>query len=188
MKEMISGLIKDKMLIRYFYSLIYGYHTASGRGLPIGNLTSQYFTNHYLSIADHYAKEQLHVKAYVRYMDDIVIWGNDKASLMRNVSKLQEFIRSKLLLEIHQPVVNKTHWGLLYLGYVVYTDRLRLNQRSRHRFIKKMKSLLYEFHCDIIGDRKLIERATSLYSFVDKAKCGNWKKQVAEKLNDYDIL
>ncbi|MBI5218646.1 MAG: RNA-directed DNA polymerase [Bacteroidia bacterium] len=44
---------------------------------PIGNLTSQYFANHYLSVADHFVKEKLEIPAYVRYMDDMVLWHNE---------------------------------------------------------------------------------------------------------------
>ncbi|MBK7410377.1 MAG: RNA-directed DNA polymerase [Saprospirales bacterium] len=51
--------------------------------MPIGNLTSQYFANHYLSGLDHFIKEGLRIKAYVRYMDDLILWHNDKETLKR---------------------------------------------------------------------------------------------------------
>ena len=64
-------LFKDWQLMLYFRDLLDGYEVSWGKGLPIGNLTSQYFANHYLSVADHYAKERLGVPAMTRYMDDI---------------------------------------------------------------------------------------------------------------------
>ncbi|MDR2683932.1 MAG: RNA-directed DNA polymerase [Prevotellaceae bacterium] len=54
------------------------YKAIRGKGIPIGNLTSQYFANFYLSEFDHFAKESLKIPVYIRYMDDILIFENDK--------------------------------------------------------------------------------------------------------------
>ena len=70
----LCRLIKDSQLLLYFRDLLATYEVEEGRGLPIGNLTSQYFANHYLAVADHYAKEQLKVPAMVRYMDDLLLF------------------------------------------------------------------------------------------------------------------
>lgn len=82
---------KDKKLLRFFFKLINSYSVSEGKGLPIGNLSSQYFANHYLAIADHYLKEKLKVKALIRYMDDIVIWDNDKIFLKEVYERLSFF-------------------------------------------------------------------------------------------------
>lgn len=76
--NLLARRFKDAMLLRLFSKLIDSYSVTTGKGLPMGNLSSQYFANHYLAVADHYLKEKLKVKAVIRYMDDIVIWDNNK--------------------------------------------------------------------------------------------------------------
>lgn len=68
----LRRLFKDRLLLHIFDQITDSYCVEEGRGVPIGNLTSQYFANHYLSPADHFAKEKLKIKAYARYMDDMV--------------------------------------------------------------------------------------------------------------------
>ena len=58
---------------------------------PIGNLTSQYFANYYLSFADRFIQQELKIKLYVRYMDDMVLWSNDKEHLLKVKKVLNSF-------------------------------------------------------------------------------------------------
>jgi len=73
--DQLRRIFKDAALLRFFDRLLRTYHTQPGRGLPIGNLTSQYLANLYLSPLDHFVNRQLCCSSYVRYMDDIVLWG-----------------------------------------------------------------------------------------------------------------
>lgn len=117
------------------------------RGLPIGNLTSQFFANIYLDLCDHYLKEELRVKAYVRYADDIVLFAQNKEELWRIRDQLALFLE-KLRLRLHQ---DKTHVGacrvgIRFLGLVIRPDSLRLQQSAIKRFSKRLRRLrgLYE--------------------------------------------
>ncbi|GHV61527.1 hypothetical protein FACS1894195_2190 [Bacteroidia bacterium] len=83
LKAQLRRLFKDPQLLALFDKIIDSYETTAGCGIPIGNLTSQYFANYYLSALDHYAKEVLQIPVYIRYMDDILILENDKAKLHR---------------------------------------------------------------------------------------------------------
>ncbi len=78
LKSQLNRLFKDRQLLNIFSSIIDSYCVGSGKGVPIGNLTSQYFANHYLSQADHYMKEIVNIPAYTRYMDDVILWHNAK--------------------------------------------------------------------------------------------------------------
>ena len=64
--NLLARRFKDAMLLRLFSKLIDSYSVTTGKGLPMGNLSSQYFANHYLAVADHYLKEKLKVKAVIR--------------------------------------------------------------------------------------------------------------------------
>ena len=61
---------------RCWTAIIDSYENSPGRGLPIGNLTSQFFANHYLGVLDHHCKQSLGCRRYVRYMDDFVVWDS----------------------------------------------------------------------------------------------------------------
>ena len=117
MKQMLARLFKDKLLLNYFDALIDSYEASEGRGLPIGNLTSQYFANHYMAVADHYAKERLRQPAMVRYMDDVVFWGNDKDKLKQQALDYYDYVEQTLLLKMHPFSLNRTDKGLSFLGY-----------------------------------------------------------------------
>ena len=77
----LTRLFKDHRLLDLLSRIIDSYHTAPGKGVPIGNLTSQYFANHYLASFDHYVKETLGVKRYIRYMDDMLFFSSSPSDL-----------------------------------------------------------------------------------------------------------
>ena len=81
LKEQLKRRFKEHKLLAIFNQIIDSYEATSHRGLPIGNLGSQYFANHYLAVLDHYIKEELGCKYYIRYMDDMVVWHRDKETL-----------------------------------------------------------------------------------------------------------
>lgn len=139
LQKQLCGLFKDMRLLTIFENILEGYSTLQSRGVPIGNLTSQYFANHYLSPADHYAKGSLKIKAYVRYMDDIVLWHNDKKVLIKTGFMLKQYANQELKLELKPFCLNRSAQGVPFLGYLLYPDKIRLAHRSRTRFIKKMK-------------------------------------------------
>lgn len=165
----LAALFKDKLLLQHFRRLLDSYHTASGKGLPIGNLPSQYFANHYLATADHYAKEQLRLPGLIRYMDDILLFGNDKDALLCAVHAYREYVGRELRLDFHPVVLNRTESGIPFLGYVVYPYKLRLNGRSRRRFGHKMQQLQQQMNDGMMGEDVFAAHATALLAFVEKA-------------------
>lgn len=138
LKQLLEKRFKDKPLLNVFFRIIDSYQTSKGNGLPIGNLTSQYFANHYLAVADHYIKEKLQVSAYVRYMDDMVIWSNDKNTLLKIGNKFKSFIESELSLTLKPFCLNSIVKGLPFLGYFLLPEKIMLNKNSRKRFKTKL--------------------------------------------------
>lgn len=170
MLRQLCRLFKDPQLLIFFRDLLDSYETAHGKGLPIGNLTSQYFANHYLAVADHYMKEQVRVPAMVRYMDDVLIFSHDKDKLLDDMSAFRKYVETELKLDIHKPVINRTRFGIPFLGYVVYGKELRLNHRSRVRFCQKMDQLTELLQEGDISEQVFAVRASCLHAFVDKAE------------------
>jgi hypothetical protein len=99
------------------------------RGLPIGNLTSQFFANVLLDSIDHFVKEGLRLPGYVRYCDDLVLFGDDKGSLWQARASLAERLAG-LRLRLHgdKTQLRPCRGGLKFLGWVVWPEHRRLQQ------------------------------------------------------------
>lgn len=138
LKVMLERKFKERALLSLFSRIIDSYESGEGRGLPIGNLTSQYFANHYLSVVDHKAQQEWGARYYVRYMDDILIMGESKDRLREIVGNLTDFSWQVLHLQLKAPVYCKAKDGVNYLGYHVMPWRYTLAGRSKRRFRSKM--------------------------------------------------
>lgn len=110
------------------------------RGLPIGNQTSQFWANVYLHELDQFVKQSLHCRAYLRYCDDFMLFAPDKPTLHRWQQEIEQFLTT-LRLKIHadktsvHPVTN----GIPFLGFIVYPDHRRLQQRNGLKFQRRYK-------------------------------------------------
>lgn len=112
---------------------------ANGRGLPIGNLTSQLFSNVYLNLLDQYMKRTLKCKHYGRYVDDAYVVSHDRWWLLSIVPRVRAFLADALGLELHMGKVSVTeaHYGVDFLGafvkpYRTYASRNCLRRMSRN--------------------------------------------------------
>lgn len=105
------------------------------KGLPIGNLTSQLFANVYLNPFDHFMKERLRAKYYLRYTDDSVLLHHDPVALVSALPIIREFLRDELSLSLHPKKIDlrKFNQGADFLGYVSlpYYRVLRANTKKR---------------------------------------------------------
>ena len=140
--ELLSRKIKDQPLLHIFRQLLQSYETSPGKGLPIGNLTSQYFANYYLVFADRYLKQQHRVPTMVRYMDDICVWSDEKPQLLEARQDFTLFLHDRLQLQLKISFINRTEQGLSFLGYRLFPHVVRLNKRSKDRF----KSRWEQYH------------------------------------------
>ncbi len=163
--EQLRRRFKDQRLLTIFEDIIASYHDTPGRGLPIGNLTSQYFANHYLAAADRYAIEQLCVPGYVRYMDDMLIWGDDMRQILRWEQRMRTFIASELSLELKPPIINRTSAGVPLLGYVIHPHHLALTRNSRKRFAAKMRRYAQNLQEGCWDEREFVRHAEPLLAF-----------------------
>jgi hypothetical protein len=101
--------------------------------MPIGSLTSQLFANVYLNRLDHFAKDFLRTKRYVRYVDDVVVFGASKGELFETFRKIREFSESELGLTVHPEKVSVTpkRLGIDFLGYRIEPYRTLPRKRTQ---------------------------------------------------------
>jgi len=110
------------------------------RGLPIGNLTSQFWSNVYLNDFDWFVQRELGCKAYLRYVDDFVLFGHDKHTLWAwKEQVITRLMQERLTIHEAQTQVLPTHCGIPWLGFVVYPTYRRLKRRNAVAFTRKLK-------------------------------------------------
>lgn len=113
------------------------------RGLPIGNLTSQFWANVYLNPLDHFVKRQLKCRRYIRYVDDFLLFADDKATLHAWRKEIIAFLVGlRLILHENAAQVRPSSEGLPFLGFIVYPDHRRLKPSRGHAFRRKLAALV----------------------------------------------
>lgn len=178
--DMLRKIIKDKWLLRLLEQIISSYHTEAGKGLPIGNLTSQYFANHYLSGLDHRMKEKTCVKVYVRYMDDVVMLGSSKEEIREFVDDYIEYAESFLKLRIKPVMTGEIKYGIPFLGYRVFPTHLALSGISKRRFRHKLLNYKQLYNEEIIDEATYSLRISQLCAFTKHAESKIFRKNVIE--------
>jgi len=177
-KLQLRHMFKDGRLQGIFDKIIDSYEAHPGRGLPIGNLTSQYCANHYLAGLDHFIKEKLGCKGYVRYMDDMVLWWRDKAELKKAHKIIRNYVQLELLCELKPEVLNQSKFGLPFLGYRIFPYQIKLTQQSKRRFIKKFGHLEKQYHSGEWDEATCQRRVLPLLAFIRHANTEGLRKKV----------
>lgn len=139
--EILKSLIRRKISDQKALNLIDQIIDSTSPGIPIGNYTSQQFSNYYLAYFDHYCKEELNIKYYYRYMDDIVVLGSNKAELHDVLKQIKTYLRQCLNLEI------KDNWQVFpvdkrqidFSGYRVNHHNIMLRKRILYNYFKRLR-------------------------------------------------
>jgi RNA-directed DNA polymerase len=141
LKSIIERKIKDQKALKLINFIIDS--MKGGKGIPIGNLTSQYFANLYLSPLDYYAKHTLKVKHYFRYMDDVVILHTDKKMLHELLQLIRMFLENelKLTLKSNYQIFPVAARQLDFVGYRMNQHTTMLRKRILMNFYSKARAL-----------------------------------------------
>jgi hypothetical protein len=119
------------------------FHTEGRTGLPIGNYTSQFFANVYLNELDQFVKHTLKCRYYLRYVDDLVLLGNDFGELQDCEIRIGEFLAARLRLELNPNArrLASIHNGCNFLGYIVRPTHFAI----RNRVVNNLKSKIIQY-------------------------------------------
>ncbi len=115
------------------------------RGLPIGNLTSQFWANVYLNGFDHFVKRELKCEGYLRYVDDFLLFGDDKAQLHEWKSAIiRRLAQQRLTLHEKRAQVYPVQTGIPFLGFRAYPSHRLLKRRNGVNFQRRFQSLVFK--------------------------------------------
>jgi len=138
-KEVLKTKFREKIKDNEALWLIDTIVDSHKEGLPIGNYTSQWWANFYLEGLDHYIKEKLHVKYYLRYMDDMALFGNNKKELHKIRKLISEFISPiGLTLKENWQVFRVDKRPVDFLGFRFYRERTTLRRRNALRIRRRV--------------------------------------------------
>ncbi len=150
-------------------------------GLPIGNLTSQHFANRYLSPVDHRAKERLRVRPYLRYMDDMMLFGDDRLRL-RDLGQAIEDACARLRLRLHPWQVVPTHGGVSFLGFRILPDVVRVKRSSVARAQTRLREKLEMSRGDPQAMRSFLASLRSTFAHWEHADSWRLRKATLREL------
>jgi hypothetical protein len=116
------------------------------RGLPIGNMTSQFWANCYLSGFDHFVKRELRCQGYVRYVDDMLFFGDDKRQLWAwKRAVIDRLAGLRLTIHVARAQVRPVTEGIPFLGFVLYPHKRRLKRRKGVAYARKLRGLAADY-------------------------------------------
>jgi retron-type reverse transcriptase len=138
--DLLTCQIKDSKILNLLCQIIWTFEAGPGRGLPLGNVTSQLFANIYLNELDQFAKHHLKIAHYLRYCDDFIIVHPNKDYLLDLIKPLGQFLSQKLKLNLHPSkiIVRKITQGIDYLGYVTFPHYRILRPKTKRRILRRV--------------------------------------------------
>jgi RNA-directed DNA polymerase len=141
--ELISRRITDERLRLLVYKIIDSFRHSPGKGLPLGNVTSQLFANVYMNEFDQFMKKIIKAEHYIRYCDDFVIIHESHAFLASLVAPISRFLHSWLSLKLHpgKVEIRKPIQGVDFLGYVAMPCYRVLRTSTKRRMFNKISRL-----------------------------------------------
>ncbi|MDR3136427.1 MAG: RNA-directed DNA polymerase [Coriobacteriales bacterium] len=170
LKDRLTKAVADKDARALLFHFIDSYETAglSGKGLPLGNQSSQCFAIYYLDPLDRFIKEVLRIKHYVRYMDDLILLHRDKKFLQVCLVQIRDFAQRKLKLTLNEKTqIFPLRNGTEFLGWRFYLGKTgkiirRLKTQSKLRYKRRLRKL----HKDhVSGTIALKDLTSSLASY-----------------------
>jgi hypothetical protein len=139
------------------------FYCAPNKGLPIGNLTSQLFSNVYMHVFDNYITSGLDLKYYGRYVDDFVIVHQDKEFLKKLIPQIRDFLDTNLHIELHPKKIYLQHYtkGVLFLGAIIKPNRLYVAKRTVGNFKKALHAINHRMQGELFPDKNELHKIRS---------------------------
>lgn len=148
-------------------------------GIPIGGGLSHMLANMYLDVLDQFVKRVLRVKRYIRYMDDIILMGNDKEQLKEYGRRMSEFIRENLHLEFNRKTaLRPCYVGCEFVGYVIYPDHVILRKQTTLHISRTFRRMMEEYRT---GELEFMQIRTTVCCYIammDKCDCKNYRSNL----------
>jgi RNA-directed DNA polymerase len=174
--QIIKRKIKDKKIIKLIEKILINKGNKQIKGMPLGNLTSQFFANLYLNELDQFIKHKLKAKYYIRYVDDFIILHKSKYQLKIWKQQINFFLTQKLKLELHpdKTKIISLSKGIDFVGFRNFYHFKLLRKRN----IRKMKSKIISLKKEKINYTQFIKIFNGWNAYAEQANSHNKTKEV----------
>lgn len=161
--EILERKLKDARLLELIARIVWN-PPDEDRGLPIGNMTSQFFANVYMDPFDHFVKETLKQRHYIRYMDDFVVFTDDRESIPRLLAQMKAYLNDELGLKVKENgvVINTPMHGLGFLGVRIFPSTIRIHRKNLTRCLRKIRLREREYSKGQIDEERLVRSVGSI--------------------------
>jgi retron-type reverse transcriptase len=182
LKKLIEKEIDDEGTMDLIFKIIDSFCAKPGKGLPLGNVTSQLFANIYLNGLDRYVKHILKEKYYLRYCDDFIVLGLDEAHLASMMLEINDFLYNHLQLVLHpgKVKIRKLLQGIDFLGYVSLPYRRVIRTRTKRRIFSKIDKKMEECRNGLLVKRSLNKSVQSYLGVLKHCRGYNLEKKIIE--------
>jgi retron-type reverse transcriptase len=184
----LSKRIKDEKVMNLLQEIIESFVASrpslfERRGIPIGNLTSQIFANIYMNEFDQFVKHNLKIKHYVRYTDDFIIVSTDRKYLENLINPIQDFLKTKLCLELHPKKVHiiKHIRGVDFLGYVILPEHIKLRKKTKRKIPKKIQEMVKRYKQGRVTELTLYSSLQSYLGVLSHANAYKLGQEIQNK-------
>lgn len=186
--RMLYKKIRDPRAQALLENIIKSFETQQGKGIPLGNLTSQLFANIYVNALDQFIKRTLKVRYYIRYTDDIVMIHEEKAKLEAIIPKVKAFLSDALALQLHPQKISlrKWHQGIDYLGYVVFPHHVVLRTKTKKRMLKKIRTRWEEYKEKSISREQFQQSMQSYYGLLRHCRSATAMKEIESIMQEHN--
>ncbi|MEG1009884.1 MAG: RNA-directed DNA polymerase, partial [Clostridia bacterium] len=174
----------DKNLLNFTKLIIYQNQSYNTKGIPIGNYTSQFFANIYLNELDQFAKHTLHLKYYVRYMDDFITILKSKEECIQAKKEIEKFLHENLDLELNHKSKYYPHkFGIDFCGYRIFTTHKLLRRNSKKKIKRKISNLNKLHKSNTLNYKKAMLSINSWLGHSSHANTYTLKNKIINKCN-----
>lgn len=182
--ELIQKKVFDPEVTWLISLILRSFEKSPGKGLPLGNVTSQLFANIYLNELDQFVKHTLKVRYYFRYCDDFILLDKKKEVLESHLVSISFFLRDRLGLMLHPRKVflHKIGRGMDFLGYVIRPHSIVPRTKTKRRIWKKLRKRIKKYKDGMITEAEL---HASLQSYLGVLSHGDAYELSEELKNDY---
>ena len=184
--KIIKRKINDKNTLFLIEKILNNFNTKiKEKGMPLGNLTSQFFANVYLNELDYFIKHKLKAKYYIRYVDDFVILHSNKELLEEYKTKIGYYLKN-LDLELHpeKSKIFPLHKGVSFLGYRIFYYHKLLRKRNLTQFKRKFESLKQDFEQGLIDHETFLGSIEGWLGYARWANTYKFRRQIIKEVNN----
>ena len=176
--RILKRKIKDRKVIWLINQIIKNFDN-NEKGMPLGNMTSQFFANVYLNDLDYFIKHKLRIKYYIRYVDDFVILYENKQTLINYKDKIEKYLKN-LKLELHpnKSKIFPMYKGINFLGYKVFYHHKLVLRRNLRQLKKRLIILEKDYNDGKIDFEKVLNSVEGWLAYAEWANSYKLRKRI----------